>query len=130
MVLAQAPGMARTASDPAPLPLDATMILPPLSLMPPQRFGGNGRRPLLPAVPPARRGRPPVPANRPQVPTRPVPIPVPLAPRPVGALPAAEETGARLATVTRLIPAASSPSNALAPFTLDSAEDLVVRLLR
>jgi hypothetical protein len=132
---ALSPAMARTASDPAPLPMDATMILPPLSLLPPQRFGTTGGAPpLLPAVPPARRGRPPVPASRPAVagrpqgPTRPVPIPVPISSRMAPSeLPAAEEPGARLATVTRLVPAASS--TALAPFTMSGAEELVVRLL-
>jgi hypothetical protein len=131
--------MARTASDPAPLPMDATMILPPLSLMPPQLFGTTGGMPPLlssrPAIPPARRGRPPVPASRPavtsrpHVATRPVPIPVPIASRAVSALPAAEETGTRLATVTRLVPATSSSSTALAPFTVSGAEELVVQLL-
>jgi len=109
--------LARTAGDPAPLALDATMTLPPLSLMPPQRFGSaGGRPPLLPAVPPARRGRPPVPA------------PVSLASRKAAELPAAEETGGRLATVTRLVPAVAA-STALAPFSPDATEELVVRLL-
>jgi hypothetical protein len=128
-----APTLARTASDPAPLPMDATMILPPLSLMPPQRFGGLP--PLLPgrpAVPPARRGRPPVPAarpavsGRPQAPTRPVPVSI--SSRRTPALPvAAEETGTRLATVTRLVPA--TQSTALTPLGMDGGEELVVRLL-
>ena len=136
---ALSPALARTASDPAPLPMDATMILPPLSLMPPQRFGGAGGTPPLlssrPGVPPVRRGRPPVPTSRPAVssrphaPTRPVQIPVPIAARPVAeALPAAEETGTRLATVTRLVPAVSS-SSALTPFSMTGPEELVVRLL-
>jgi hypothetical protein len=128
LVPAHTAEMARTASDPAPLPMDATMVLPPLSLA-----GGPGPR-MLPAVPQARRGRPPVPASRPpvagrpQVPTRPVPISVPLAARPAGALPAGDEPGTRLATVTRLIPATSS-SGTLAPFTMSGAEELVIRLL-
>jgi hypothetical protein len=138
MAPALSPAMARTASDPAPPAMDATMFLPPLSLMPPQQFGGAGGLPPLrssrPGVPPVRRGRPPVPASRPavssrpHVSTRPVPIPVPIGSRPAAeALPAAEESGARLATVTRLIPATSS--TALAPFTLTGPEELVVRLL-
>jgi hypothetical protein len=58
-----------------------------------------------------------------------VSIPVPIASRPAPeALPAPEEPGTRLATVTRLVPAASS-STALAPFTMSGAEELVVRLL-
>ncbi|MCW2617838.1 MAG: hypothetical protein JWR28_987, partial [Modestobacter sp.] len=136
---ALSPALARTASDPAPLPMDATMILPPLSLMPPQRFGGAGGTPPLlssrPGVPPVRRGRPPVPTSRPAVssrphaPTRPVQIPVPITARPAAeALPAAEETGTRLATVTRLVPAVSS-SSALTPFSMTGPEELVVRLL-
>ncbi|MCZ2825127.1 MULTISPECIES: hypothetical protein [unclassified Modestobacter] len=131
---ARAPEMARTASDPAPLPLDATTVLPPLSLMPPQNFGGS--QPLLasrPGVPPVRRSRPPVPAStrpalsvRPQGPTRPTALPV--APRPaVPALPAADEPGSRLATVTRLVPAPSS--TALAPYPMSGPEELVIRLL-
>ncbi|MCZ2817805.1 hypothetical protein [Modestobacter sp. VKM Ac-2984] len=134
MAPAMAPEMARTASDPAPLPLDATAVLPPLSLMPPQHFGGS--QPLLasrPGVPPVRRSRPPVPAStrpalsgRPQAPTRPTALPV--APRPAApALPAADEPGGRLATVTRLVPAPSS--TALAPYPMSGPEELVLRLL-
>jgi hypothetical protein len=129
-----APAMARTASDPAPLPLDATTILPPLSLMPPAHFGG-GQQPLLtsrPGVPPVRRSRPPVPAStrpalsgRPQASTHPTALPV--APRPAAALPAADEPGGRLATVTRLVPAPSS--TALAPYPMSGPEELVIRLL-
>jgi hypothetical protein len=136
---ALSPAMARTASDPAPLPMDATMVLPPLSLMPPARFGSNGGLPPLlssrPAVPPGRRGRPPVPASRPavfgrsQARTRPVPIAAPIASTPAaGAKPAVDEPGTRLATVTRLVPASSS-STAPAPFTMSGEEELVVRLL-
>jgi len=73
-------------------------------------------------------GRPSV-SDRPQVVTRPVPVPVPISSRrPAAELPAAPETGTRLATVTRLVPAVSS-STALAPFSMNSAEELVVRLL-
>ncbi|PZA21374.1 hypothetical protein DMO24_10670, partial [Modestobacter versicolor] len=125
------PAMARTASDPAPLPLDATMHLPRLSIT-----GGSTMLSGRPAVPAPRRGRPPVPASRkavtgrPQVATRPVPIPVPIGSRSTaGALPGAsgDEPGSRLATVTRLVPATTS--TALAPFTMSGAEELVVRLL-
>jgi hypothetical protein len=120
--------MARTASDPAPLPVDATMMLPALSLMPPRRFGGMPLLPGRPAVPPARRGRPPVPSGRSQAVTRPVPIPVPITALPAAAaLPAAEESSGRLATVTRLVPASSS--TAPAPFAMNGPEELVVRLL-
>ncbi|MCZ2819153.1 hypothetical protein O2V63_02280 [Modestobacter sp. VKM Ac-2977] len=129
-----APAMARTASDPAPLPLDATAILPPLSLMPPGHVGG-GQQPLLasrPGVPPVRRSRPPVPAStrpalsgRPPTSTRPTPLPV--APRPAAALSSADESGGRLATVTRLVPAPAS--TALAPYPMSGPEELVIRLL-
>lgn len=135
MVPAMAPAMARTASDPAPLPLDATTVLPPLSLMPPQHFGA-GQPPLLtsrPGVPPVRRSRPPVPAStrpalsgRPPASTRPTSLPV--APRPAApALPASDEPSGRLATVTRLVP--TEPSTALAPYPMSEPEELVVRLL-
>jgi hypothetical protein len=58
-----------------------------------------------------------------------VPIPVPIASRAgAPALPAADEPGTRLATVTRLVPAVSS-STALAPYAMNGAEELAVRLL-
>ncbi|SDF10752.1 hypothetical protein SAMN05660485_02549 [Blastococcus fimeti] len=57
-----APLLARTASDPAPLPraasMDATTVMPPLSLLPGSSSRGRG----LPPVPP-RSGRPPVPPS-------------------------------------------------------------------
>ncbi|SFP23712.1 hypothetical protein SAMN05660464_2631 [Geodermatophilus dictyosporus] len=55
--------LAATASDPAPVALDSTAVLPPLSLLPPPTPGkALAVPPLLsrPPVPPARR-RPPVP---------------------------------------------------------------------
>jgi hypothetical protein len=58
--------LAPTASDPAPMPLDATTILPPLSLLPPPAPGtALAVPPLLsrPPVPPAVR-RPPVPGQQ------------------------------------------------------------------
>ncbi|CCH86461.1 protein of unknown function [Modestobacter italicus] len=122
--------LARTASDPAPLPMDATLVLPRLSIT-----GGQPPQSQRPAVPPARRGRPPVPASRPAgtgrtpIATRPVPVPVPIGSRrPAAELPAGPETSTRLATVTRLVPAVSA-STALAPYGMDVAEELVVRLL-
>ncbi|MGY1680228.1 hypothetical protein [Geodermatophilus sp. SYSU D01176] len=75
--------LAPTASDPAPLPADATTILPPLSLLPPPAPG------TALAVPPLL-GRPPVPPAIGRDPGQSV---ARLAP------PSAE---ARLATVTRL----------------------------
>ncbi|MDQ1661762.1 MAG: hypothetical protein QOJ68_1742 [Blastococcus sp.] len=48
-----APVFARTASDPAPMSLDATTVMPPLSLLPPLpgSRGGRGRPPVPPALP-------------------------------------------------------------------------------
>jgi hypothetical protein len=102
------PFLARTASDPAPLSLDATSIMPPLSLLPP-----------LPS--PRRGGRPPVP---------------PSVHRGASARPAARPTQATedreaatpaesLATVTHLplIPAEKRPEPVAAP---PAAEDVVV----
>ncbi|MGY1815441.1 hypothetical protein [Blastococcus sp. SYSU D00820] len=57
--------LAPTASDPAPMPLDATAVLPPLSLLPPPTPGTQLAVPPLlsrPPVPPPRR-RPPVPGQ-------------------------------------------------------------------
>ena len=108
-LLEMAPLLARTASDPAPMTLDATTVMPPLSLLPP-----------LPGT--RGRGRPPVPPTAPRVPSaRPAgasaaadPAPTP-APAPAPAAPADVETrttpavAARsLATVTRL-PLAAPP---------------------
>ncbi len=50
--------LAPTASDPAPMPLDSTAILPPLSLLPPPSPGAQL------AIPPLLGGRPPVPPPR------------------------------------------------------------------
>jgi hypothetical protein len=75
--------LAPTASDPAPLPADATTILPPLSLLPPPAPG------TALAVPPLL-GRPPVPPAIGRAPGQSVARVAP---------PTAE---ARLATVTRL----------------------------
>jgi hypothetical protein len=54
--------LARTASDPAPVSLDATTVMPPLSLLPPLP-GSRGRG--RPPVPPSRlpRARPSVPST-------------------------------------------------------------------
>ncbi|GAB3356446.1 hypothetical protein [Modestobacter lapidis] len=135
------PAMARTASDPAPLSMDATTILPPLSLLPPQRMPSIGGLPPLlkgrPAVPPARRplASGPSTASRPAISGRPA-VPdrlegaertaLEVAPRQVPL--AAAEVGPRLATVTRLVPIPSS-SGELAPYGVSSGEELVVQLL-
>jgi hypothetical protein len=82
-----APLLARTASDPAPLSLDATTVMPPLSLLPP-----------LPSS--RHRGRPPVPpASRPPVPPSRSSAAAPKAPAPDAATPS---PAGLLATVTRL----------------------------
>ena len=56
-----APVLARTASDPAPMmTLDATTVMPPLSLLPPLPSSrGRGRPPVPPAAPRAAAPRPP-----------------------------------------------------------------------
>jgi hypothetical protein len=86
--------LARTASDPAPMPLDATAVMPPLSLLPP--LPSSGRRSAgLPPVPPMPSrsllspSRPTV--SRPAAEARTEPEPAP-APAPMKTL----------ATVTRL----------------------------
>ncbi|WP_347059453.1 hypothetical protein ABC795_03225 [Blastococcus sp. HT6-30] len=86
-----APMLARTASDPAPLPmsLDATTVLPRVSLLPPLP-GARGRG--LPPVPPSS-SRPAVPSTRPGTPSAPE-----VAPAPEVTAPAPRA----LATVTRL----------------------------
>jgi hypothetical protein len=67
------PPLARTASDPAPMPLDATTVMSPLSLLPPL----SGRRGGLPPVPPsASRASAAAAAPRPTAPeTAPMPAP-------------------------------------------------------
>jgi hypothetical protein len=139
------PSMARTASDPAPLSLDATTILPPLSLLPPQRMPSVG------GMPPLLKGRPAVPPRRPLEPgpstdSRPVaarpavplvsgrlldhaPLEVTATHRdlrlPLGIAPA-HDGERRLATVTRLV---RSVSREMAPYGLSQDDELVVRLL-
>ncbi|SFE20302.1 hypothetical protein SAMN05216574_102395, partial [Blastococcus tunisiensis] len=73
-----APVLARTASDPAPMmSLDATTVMPPLSLLPP--------------LPSSRgRGRPPVPPAAPRRPSVPAPSASPAAIAPAPAAPATE----------------------------------------
>ncbi|MGY1833837.1 hypothetical protein ACI79P_01850 [Blastococcus sp. SYSU DS0510] len=93
-----APLLARTASDPAPLAmsLDATTVMPRISLLPPMP-GARGRG--LPPVPPSSSGRPAVPPSRTGAPG-PRDDVAPTAPE-VGAAPATP-AGRALATVTRL----------------------------
>jgi hypothetical protein len=99
-LLELAPMLARTASDPAPMSLDATTVMPPLSLLPP-----------LPGT--RGRGRPPVPPAPPRLPSaRRAGHESALLPTPAAAAPASEvadpDTAApaavawSLATVTRL----------------------------
>jgi hypothetical protein len=91
------PLLARTASDPAPLSLDATTVMPPLSLLPPlPGTRGRGRPPVPPArLPRARPSVPPAAAS--------APPPAPTAPADETrefVAPAPSESA--LATVTRL----------------------------
>ncbi|MBN1091597.1 hypothetical protein JKP75_02800 [Blastococcus sp. TML/M2B] len=90
-----APVLARTASDPAPLTppaaMDATTVLPPLSLLPGSSSRGRG----LPPVPP-RGGRPPVPPTQARGAGGPSATAAP--PRPSSSAGTSES----LATVTRL----------------------------
>jgi hypothetical protein len=99
-MLELAPLLARTASDPAPMSLDATTVMPPLSLLPP-----------LPGT--RGRGRPPVPPGAPRLPSarsataaaaEPIVAssPVPSAPAEVEPPAAPSSTSVALATVTRL----------------------------
>ncbi|MGY1601066.1 hypothetical protein [Geodermatophilus sp. SYSU D00815] len=82
------PPLARTASDPAPLPLDATTVMSPLSLLPPL----SGRRGGLPPVPPPARPAPsPAAASASARPAGPTTAPMPAAAK-----------AAPLATVVRL----------------------------
>jgi hypothetical protein len=70
--------LARTASDPAPLPADATTIMPPLSLLPPlasARRGGG-----LPPVPPSRTAPSSSPAAAFAPSTAPMPVSTPATP--------------------------------------------------
>ncbi|WP_113829816.1 hypothetical protein [Blastococcus sp. TF02A-30] len=101
--------LARTASDPAPLSMDATTVMPPLSLLPGAPSRGRG----LPPVPP-RSGRPPVPPARPSAGaaprgTEPAPAPAP---------------SAELATVTRLpvAPLMATPETPDMPELADLAD--------
>ncbi|WP_116449819.1 hypothetical protein [Blastococcus litoris] len=97
-----APVLARTASDPAPMmSLDATTVMPPLSLLPPLPSSrGRGRPPVPPTAPRS--------ASRTSVPAAAAPAPEAPAeelPEPVATDVAADETPiatASLATVTRL----------------------------
>ncbi|MGY1805442.1 hypothetical protein ACI78T_19330 [Blastococcus sp. SYSU D00922] len=97
-----APVLARTASDPAPMmSLDATTVMPPLSLLPPLPSSrGRGRPPVPPAAP-RSASRPSVPA-----PAAPAPeVPAEEVPEAVAADAAADEAPVStpsLATVTRL----------------------------
>jgi hypothetical protein len=98
-----APVLARTASDPAPMSLDATTVMPPLSLLPPLPGSrGRGRPPVPPST-----SRPRTPAAHPQAPSVSTPPAEPEAPAaPVApattAKPAARPATSPLATVTRL----------------------------
>ena len=123
-LLEMAPLLARTASDPAPMSLDATTVMPPLSLLPP-----------LPGT--RGRGRPPVPPVLPRASARQAAAPAPAESAPMPPAPAEPETVARpavvarsLATVTRLpvaplmatpeIPEAPVPADVLEPAPVEA----------
>ncbi|MGZ4565652.1 MAG: hypothetical protein ACXVFZ_02330 [Blastococcus sp.] len=124
-----APMLARTASDPAPMSLDATTVMPPLSLLPP-----------LPGSRAGRRGRPPVPpsSSRPSAPAAPPSAPsapsVPATPAPPASSPSLPEdvdvvaeapVSSPLATVTRLpvAPLMATPETPEMPGLFDDVDD-------
>ncbi|MCW2699574.1 MAG: uncharacterized protein JWQ45_1109, partial [Blastococcus sp.] len=95
-----APLLARTASDPAPMSLDATTVMPPLSLLPP-----------LPGTRGRGRGRPPVPSVAPRSSSAPQAAEAAPSAGAATAVPASPQAGTvaapavavrSLATVTRL----------------------------
>ncbi len=96
--VAEAPLLARTASDPAPLSMDATSVMPPLSLLPPLPSSRRGGRPPVP--PSVHRGASARPASRPSAPAEDREIP------------SATSRFEALATVTRLplVPAEETPA--------------------
>jgi hypothetical protein len=117
--VADAVRMARTASDPAPLSLDSTSVMPPLSLLPPLPSSRRGGRPPVP--PSAPRGA----SARPAAPPSP---PAEARDTPSGAGPAAA-----LATVTRLplvlaeeAPGADTSTDATADVIAPAAEQTAV----
>jgi hypothetical protein len=97
VVLEMAPLLARTASDPAPMSLDVTTVMPPLSLLPPLP-GSRGRgRPPVPLVVPRAAAPSASPPSAPSAPSAPG-SETPAVPAPASSAPAARS----LATVTRL----------------------------
>ncbi|MEU2348247.1 hypothetical protein ABZ534_06000, partial [Modestobacter sp. NPDC013298] len=120
----------RTVGGPAPLPLDATAILPALALL--TESGAAGIPPLLrgrPAVPPPRRSRPVASGSRPAVPTPVEPTTRPGGMRAVTGAPEGRTPGSRpagLATVTRLTRPRPTDLSALG---LTDADQLVAQLL-
>jgi hypothetical protein len=122
------PRLARTASDPAPLSLDSTTVMPPLSLLPPLPSSRRGGRPPVPPTtrPAAASARParPAPAETPDPPAAPnrfealatvtrLPlVPVDDAPEPEAQDIALEETTPAPAPDTTPQAAAPAPSSA------------------
>jgi hypothetical protein len=125
-----APMMARTASDPAPMmSLEATTIMPPLSLLPPLPSSrGRGRPPVPPASRPMTpRGSSPTPS----LPASPA-VAEPRSPAAEGEAPGAPGTRS-WATVTRLpvAPLMATPETAETPAMpgLDEATEFAGTLL-
>lgn len=112
-----APVLARTASDPAPvsrsMSMDATTVMPPLSLLPGSSSRGRG----LPPVPP-RTGRPPVPPSSTRASGTPSGSTAPDRPSPATRAPD------QMATVTRLpvAPLMATPATPDMPELADLAD--------
>jgi hypothetical protein len=121
-----APVLARTASDPAPMSLDATTVMPPLSLLPPLP-GSRGGRGGRPPVPPSST-RAPVTATRPSAPpvssTPAAPVGTPSVPADDAAT-AEVPVASPLATVTRLpvAPLMATAETPQMPGLFDDVED-------
>jgi len=122
-----APVLARTASDPAPMSLDATTVMPPLSLLPPLP-GSRGGRGGRPPVPPSSTRRP-APAARPSAPavssTPAAPTSTPSRPDDADAVTAEVPVATALATVTRLpvAPLMATEETPEMPGLFDDVED-------
>jgi hypothetical protein len=115
-LLEPAPLLARTASDPAPMSLDETSVMPPLSLLPPlPGTRGRGRPPVPPVAPRIPSGRPATPS----APSEASATAVAAAPEPETAM-----VDRSLATVTRLplAPLTATPGTSDRPVLADLAD--------
>jgi hypothetical protein len=117
-LLELAPLLARTASDPAPMSLDETSVMPPLSLLPPlPGTRGRGRPPVPPVAPRIPSGRPATPS----VPSEASASASAVAPAPE---PETAVVDRSLATVTRLplAPLTATPETPDRPVLADRAD--------